>query len=601
MHQDRGMTQVDPASAADATQPRDGAPLGRFRPDIKATAILLGAALIVTLIGCWGLLLPGFPLTVDGDLHVARGFHMEYELRNGQFPVRWGSEQVWGYGYPTFNFYYPLPYYLAAVLHMAGVPMAVAIEVLMAAGLLLGSVVMGLWGRAVWGVTGGIVASAVYTLSPPILQAAYFFLSIGEVLSIGALPVGFWALLRARQSPSRRIPYLLVAVAGVAFTVLCHNLIGALGIVMLGAYALVLSLGGKDRRPLFDAVAVAVAALALSAFFWLPGFVELKHTRARSGNISFGHRASLLDPSLGPRTGVSREATHFAYSRNTLGMASVTAIVLAAAAAITFRRLLSRQHGAHLAFGISLFGAIVVLLVLPFRHQVWSALPLLDHAQYDARVLTLIALPSAIAGGSVTLWTWPRPLLTALLLIVAIVYGVAFARPVISERADDAAFLGFTELMRGAADWDRTVQPDNARFQAHMLTPEPRPALEPDSGRVTHYEKRSTVARASVDVPGPVTLAFPIFDFPGWKAWIDGAPVQVRPGPLDGTVQVAVPTGVHDVEVRFTNTPVRAIGNALSLLTGVALAALAGMALVRPDIFWRARHGRTRNDAVEAG
>jgi hypothetical protein len=57
---------------------------------------------------------------------------------------------------------------------------------------------------------------------------------------------------------------------------------------------------------------------------------------------------------------------------------------------------------------------------------------------------------------------------------------------------------------------------------------------------------------------------------------------------------------VHDVEVRFTNTPVRAIGNMLSLLTGVALAALAGMALVRPDIFRRARTGRTHTNAVEA-
>jgi hypothetical protein len=546
----------------------------RVASRIGSTGIVFLVALAISVISWWGVLQPGFPITVDGDLHIARGFHMEHELRNGQFPVRWASEQVWGYGYPTFNFYYPLPYYLAAGLHMVGLPMPVAIEVLIAAGFTIGAISAGLWGRSVWGTAGGIVASAIYTLSPPVLQAAYFFMSFGEVLAIGVLPIGFWALHRAQQSPRRRVLYILTGAMGIGIAVLCHNLIGAMGIAMLSCYGVILCLG-SGRRPILDAIAIVLLALGLSAFFWLPGVTELGYTRARAGNISFGPRAALLDPSFGPRSGGSQELTNYAFSRNTLGVASLIAVVVAGTAAVAFRRYLGREHVTHLRFGLLVFGGIVLFLVIPMRLQVWSALPLLDHAQYDARILTLVGLPAALLGGSVTLWTWPRPLLMSLLLGASIIYGIAFARPVVSERADDASFLAFTELMRGAADWDRTVLPVQARFDSPMLEREPAPTLSPSSEGITDYRKRSTHMWVSLDLASPATLSVPAFNFPGWAAWIDGTPVQTEANPTIGTVQVAVPPGRHEVEVRLTNTPVRTAGNGISLLTALGMTGVA--------------------------
>jgi hypothetical protein len=52
---------------------------------------------------------PGYFTTHDGDFHIARTFHLIYELQQGQFPVRFATQAAFGHGYPTFLFFYPLP------------------------------------------------------------------------------------------------------------------------------------------------------------------------------------------------------------------------------------------------------------------------------------------------------------------------------------------------------------------------------------------------------------------------------------------------------------------------------------------------------------
>jgi hypothetical protein len=66
------------------------------------------------------LLGPGF-FPMHDDTQVGRVVSMGRALRNGQFPVRWVSDLGYGYGYPLYNFYAPLPYYAGGYLHMLGV------------------------------------------------------------------------------------------------------------------------------------------------------------------------------------------------------------------------------------------------------------------------------------------------------------------------------------------------------------------------------------------------------------------------------------------------------------------------------------------------
>jgi hypothetical protein len=114
-----------------------------------------------------------------------------------------------------------------------------------------------------------------------------------------------------------------------------------------------------------------------------------------------------------------------------------------------------------------------------------------------------------------------------------------------------------------------------------MLLQEPQPSLSPPSDGIIGYEKRSVRIRVSLDLASPAVLEAPVFNFPGWRAWIDGSPARIETSPATGAVRVAVPAGRHEVEVRLTNTVARTLGNFTSLAGSIAVliilvAAVAG-------------------------
>jgi uncharacterized membrane protein len=56
---------------------------------------------------------PGLPHQTDAELHVYRAAELGHTLRAGAFYPRWAPDFYFGYGYPIFNYYAPLTYYLA--------------------------------------------------------------------------------------------------------------------------------------------------------------------------------------------------------------------------------------------------------------------------------------------------------------------------------------------------------------------------------------------------------------------------------------------------------------------------------------------------------
>lgn len=81
---------------------------------------------------------PGMMQTHDSLWHVERVTAMVQALKNGQFPVRWTYDLDNHYGIPLFNFIYPGPYYLAAIMQLIGLGGISAIKSVIFSGYLLG-------------------------------------------------------------------------------------------------------------------------------------------------------------------------------------------------------------------------------------------------------------------------------------------------------------------------------------------------------------------------------------------------------------------------------------------------------------------------------
>jgi hypothetical protein len=58
--------------------------------------------------------------SADGPLHLLRLVALDHHVRHGMLYPRWLPELFTGLGYPVLNFYGPLTYYLAELLHLIG-------------------------------------------------------------------------------------------------------------------------------------------------------------------------------------------------------------------------------------------------------------------------------------------------------------------------------------------------------------------------------------------------------------------------------------------------------------------------------------------------
>ena len=53
----------------------------------------------------------------DGLLHLYRLVELDHLIAEGVWFPRWAPDFVYGFGYPIFNYYAPLSYYLSLPLH----------------------------------------------------------------------------------------------------------------------------------------------------------------------------------------------------------------------------------------------------------------------------------------------------------------------------------------------------------------------------------------------------------------------------------------------------------------------------------------------------
>ncbi|MBI5349327.1 MAG: hypothetical protein HZB77_08455, partial [Chloroflexi bacterium] len=79
--------------------------------------------------------------------------------------------------------------------------------------------------------------------------------------------------------------------------------------------------------------------------------------------------------------------------------------------------------------------------------------------------------------------------------------------------------------------------------------------------------------RATISLPESTQLTFNQFYFPGWSATLDDQPLNLNPHPETGLINFTIPSGTHKLEINFGNTPIRNMGDAITLIALVVIIA----------------------------
>ena len=535
---------------------------------------------LLALPALWPLITQGFPKTHDASLHLIRLHLLDEQVRSGNFFPRWLPDLMTGYGYPLFNFYAPIIYYTAEALHLAGLGQAYAVAAVMGALVILAGWGMyflaadlyaGPRGPNRW---AGLAAAAVYIYTPYLLVNTYVRGAAAELLAQALLPWLFWSVARAFQSsaPGRYVVLTSVLVGAVA---LGHNITLLLLPAVLGPYVLLLFLAGPGERSarlrrLGWLAAGALIAAALTAFFWLPLIGErglLAHTAYNAPNLSdhIWTFATFLEPNLPYNYGLS--AVPFR-----LGLVQV---ILAAAGL-----LLTRSRTPLWWYWVAL-GALALAGITPAILPLWNAVELLSIVQFPWRLLSFVALATALlAAGLVT--RAPRPRWQAMLAALTAAAAILGGRPLLAtydmsmyaDLAIDPAVIARYEAGYGAwgAGWHREFLPESAT--AFDAAP---PVLEAPSGapeRVTLAAVTTHGVELQVESAAPAALRFSQFYFPGWQATLDaGTPAPVYPSAQPGFVTVSLPAGVHTLRLAWGESGLQSAAEWLTLAAAALLTA----------------------------
>ena len=231
---------------------------------------------ILALLAAQPLMRPSVTCSHDGSLYFLRLVELDQSLRHGQLYPRWSPDMAYGYGYPLFNFCAPFSFYLAEALHLAGLSFVTAWNGTLTLCLLASGLFAYLLARDWMPECGALVTASAYLLAPYTLYDVFFRSNLAESVALSLLPLALWAFGRLVRNGQAR--YLALSAFSLGLLLLTHQVMALLFGPVLAIYVLILWWReGRTPWRLLTVFTAGILALGLSAFFWMPAFLE-QHT-----------------------------------------------------------------------------------------------------------------------------------------------------------------------------------------------------------------------------------------------------------------------------------------------------------------------------------
>ena len=517
---------------------------------------------LIIILGCSFLMIRSlfisgyFPM--HDDTQVARVVVMGRALRQGQFPVRWVSDLGYGYGYPIFNFYGPLPYYVGGTLYALGLTGLTATKIMMGTGLVLAGVTMYAAIADISGVSAGVLAALFYMFAPYHGVQAYVRGAVGEYYALIFLPLILWGFWRKR---------ILPAAIGTAGLIVSHTILGYVGMFLEGFAVLALSIGRVQTKKLWLAV---LLGLGLSAFFWLPAISEMKYTSV-AGQINSGSNfrdhfvciSQLWNSPWG--FGGSAKGCLDGLSFKVGKVHLLTGLAVLIGVLVGFIR--ERRAKILVAVGVAIF-VTSVFFVLDISTPVWNMLPFFAFVQYPWRFLAF-----AIFGISLIISQIVYMFRSAIVRWSMVIIFVGLVLFVEAKR-----FTPQYTYSRAFSDFETN---EDISFRVSKISDEYLPAAVirpknpqdvvrdtiPQSDLYTmEIQQMSDIyGKFGFSAKAPAAIQINTTYFPGWQYIVNVT--DTIPRVLNGLPVITIPSGDSVLQMQFRDTPVRKIANIISLLS----------------------------------
>ena len=533
--------------------------------------------------------------TMHDDTQIVRVQQMYQAITDGQFPVRWVADLGYGYGYPLFNFYGPLPYYFGALCIFLGASLLVATKIMFVVGILGAVITMFLLAQRIWGTFPAIIVSILYQYAPYHAVDIYVRGAVSEFWAIAILPLVFLGIVlvekekidKKRNYAALFSHFLLISISFAALIV-THNItalitsvflgIGILSVVICTGIAYVV--GHILAKSVFIKLGLICGALlfglGLSAFFWIPAFSENSYTNVQSVigagadyHDHFVYLEQLWDSPWGFGGSAQGKADGMSFKAGKIHIVlPVFSLIL-----LVWQFLTNSANRRLIVYTICIVitTLFAIFMSTSYSQPVWDSVPLFAFIQYPWRFLVFIILGLSLGAGG--LFTLKRDifviLLSSLLLITILYVNIKYFVPQQHIVLNESVYISNQYTRWWVSRISDEYMPKGFKKPITITDiVQEKIVFEPEVnvvGSVIKTDRYHVTYNSLTDSVAHINLAF----FPGWMVYIDGNnhPYSI----LDDGIEVMIPAGIHTIQVKRLDTPLERAANYISLFCLVAI------------------------------
>lgn len=521
--------------------------------------------ILLSIPAIWALFVPGFYGASD-DMHSAWLFQMDKVLKMGQIPPRFVPDLSFGFGYPLFNFAFPLPFYIAEIFHLfLSFSLVDSIKLIFLLSLPLSGIFMYLFLKEFTNNLLSLLGTVLYIYTPYRAVDVYIRGAIGEIVSFVFLPLIALSLLKIKKTGSLR--WVGVGAIALASLVLSHNITAYMFFPFLILLIIQLLESKKRQEYLVNIFKTIFLALLISSYFWLPAIYEsnlMKYDTVFNFADHFPTIKQLITPYWGYGASVPGP-----YDGMSFFLGHINLLVLIAGLFLTIVNWKKFEKLEKRILLWAMIAIIVALFLMNFRSTfVWNNLPLLPYFQFPWRFLTLMTFFTPVFLISFK-YLKIKNSVFVILIIITILTSWSYFRPQDFLGRQDSYYLNRYIPYPKASDEYLKIQEEYLRLpKATAIRPDANyPIFFSSSDEIVNIIKVNDLHfLVNLNPKMEIRANFNKYYFPGWVAKMDGKDVSIKPGSPFGQLSIIVPAGRHKLEVYFSETKSKLILDFASLL-----------------------------------
>ncbi len=539
---------------------------GRLTRENMAPALFIALAV---LIGSAPALKTTFVIGHDGTYHMARLLNLADGLKNGQFPVRMGGFAYDGYG-GVMSVFYPDTFLYPFALMILGGASAVYVCNVFSVALNIGAA-LSMYVAAKrpfekrWAATG---ASILYTLASYRVVNVFTRIAFGEALAMVFLPLFLVNLYDVVCGDARRWKGLALSAA----CIFCSHMITTLFCAVLAAGFCLLHIRKiilqKRLLPLVKAVLVClllclyrIGPLVMYSMQGLGAddlFRNITDFSVELGQVLMMNAGSITRETNNP------QVMDFSVE---IGLPLMIGAALALYAALQKEE---RGKSEWAALKLVAGGALMTIAATDFFP--WGAVSLLTqgqvgYIQFTWRLLILATPMLALAGGYGLCEFGGKRQDAA--VVAALSMAVICVMPVFSSEIQNPIYVEKGVII--SPFMGRSFPEYTYSDTTDFLAIRKRSVEIIGDAEMADYEKRSTTITAQVSARTESRITFPLFDYDGFRATVDGREIAVERG-SNNRVSVVLPAGTSGaLKIWFAGKWWWRVGDAVSAAALIGL------------------------------